>query len=218
MVFGTKVCFSNFKRRHHQNSSNARLEAKAEAVPVDARLRLTARSLTPSPRGVSPPYTASLCQASRRTRSAGPGAGGLKLGRALGDAPGEPALSLASTSPSSEELEQRRCTCSSTVLERLGSCPCACAALSLSLQRRPKTIASTAADICGPEPRGDPGEPGADPGGPTHGSRSAPPAAECSSSSPGEMRIDAPLAPAVPPPFTVPPLTRAPEGHALLGS
>ena len=83
---------------------------------------------------------------SHQTRDKG---GGLKPGRAFGDAPGEPALSLASASPSSElgRLEQSRCTCCYAVLERLGSCspvrarPCHCRCTG---SRRP-CIASTEA-------------------------------------------------------------------------
>ena len=108
---------------------------------------------------------------SHQTRDKG---GGLKPGRAFGDAPGEPALSLASASPSSElgRLEQSRCTCCYAVLERLGSCspvrarPCHCRCTG---SRRP-FIASTEAQTTPLRPRDlPPGASGA-PGGPAaHG-------------------------------------------------
>jgi len=78
---------------------------------------------------------------SHQTRDKG---GGLKPGRAFGDAPGEPALSLASASPSSElgRLEQSRCTCSCAVTARRWSV----SALALRCVRGLATVAAPAAE------------------------------------------------------------------------
>ena len=79
---------------------------------------------------------------SHQTRDKG---GGLKPGRAFGDAPGEPALSLASASPSSElgRLEQSRCTCSCAVTARRWSV----SALALRCVRGLATVAAPAAEV-----------------------------------------------------------------------